>query len=125
MGLRDEAADFVREILEDDEGGFGQAITFENPAGETAALKGFTTDIAATIDPNTGSVISNRKVTVTVSMAALADAGLGMPEGKESGYPWLVSFADLAGTVSKLKVKETIPDRTLGVVVCVLEGWLG
>jgi len=123
MGLRQQAAADLRTILEDDGGGFGWPITITDPTGVTASLKGRTTDIGHTIDPQTGAAVVGRMASVALPLAALTEAGLGIPRGSadDKATPWVVSFAGLDGTAYMFKVMEGRPDRALGVVVCMLE----
>jgi hypothetical protein len=127
VGLLDEAAAFTREILEDVDGGFGQVVTVTDPFGKELDAKGFSKSISQVIDPQTGMMVSGKYVSVTLPIGVFVDAGWGLPRGTNSPdeVPWVVSFADVAGVVSRFKVRETMPDRTLGTIVCVLEDWDG
>lgn len=125
MSLRAQAALDARAILNDDVAGFGWPITITSPDGKTAQVKGFTSDISQTIDPQTGVAVVGRHATIAVSMASLAEVGLGIPAGvtSERLKPWVVAFADTAGALLTFKVQEAMPDRTVGVVVCHLEAY--
>lgn len=127
MGLHDQAALDARSFLEDVTGGFGQDVTVTDPFGFRLALKGFVNRVGQQIDPDTGVMVSGDITTVALPVAALVAGGRGIPKGVSdtSSTPWVVSFADLQGVVSKFKVRETNQDRTLGVVVCILEQWIG
>lgn len=125
MGLREQAAIDCKTILEDSATGFGWPITVINPDGTSAALTGFSTDIAHSIDPDTGAAVTGRKASVALSIEALTTAGLGMPRGiaEGAGKPWLVRFEDIHGNAQAFKVRETAPDRAIGLVVCWLEAY--
>ena len=123
MSLRIQAAADLQLILEDSAAGFGWPITLMDPSGNTAELIGFSNDIALTVDPQTGIAVSGRTAHVELSMLSLAAAEIGIPRGisDKSSRPWVVQFNDLAGTPQVFKVSEGLPDRTLGVVRCLLE----
>lgn len=123
MGLRTQAAADLATILEDDTSGFGWSITVTDPNGTSAALKGFSTDIAASIDPDTGTLVLGRSASVALRLAALTAAGLGLPKGvpDETSKPWVVVFDDINGTSHTFKVREGHPDYALGIVVCHLD----
>lgn len=120
MGLRAIAAADLRTIVEnlDD---FGWPVIVEKPGGLSAALVGLSTDIAQTIDPQTGQAVSGRTASVTFAMASLLAAFSELPRGVSEGAPWVVVFLDIAGAAHTFKVLEALPDRALGCVVCLLE----
>jgi hypothetical protein len=124
MGLRAQAALDARTILEDSDG-FACSITVTDPDCSSAVLDGFAQDIGQDIDPNTGLMVAGRKTTVTLPLAALADAGLGVPKGiaEASSLPWLMTFSDVLGTQRIFKVAVAMPDYEIGIVVCELEGF--
>ncbi|HEY3500676.1 MAG TPA: hypothetical protein VGK73_38550 [Polyangiaceae bacterium] len=84
----DVAADF-RMTLEDT-AGFAKDITLTDPLGNTAELLGDCYDIGQAIDPGTGLLVSGRYVNVSISVAALREAGLELPEheGDPKRAPW-------------------------------------
>jgi hypothetical protein len=120
MGLRDVATADLNAIMSMD---FGWSVSVIDPLGAVADIKGFTSDIAETIDPNTGQVVSGRLATVALPLKALTDADLGIPSGVVDlgTKPWRVIFADTAGTTYTFKVVGSHPDRALGLVTCELE----
>jgi len=110
-----------------DKNGFGWDVLLENPDGVCDTLKGLTTDIATTIDPETGQAVSGRTASVTFSIKTIKELDcfqvFGLPAGvdDESKKPWVVTFLDPLGTSYKFKVLESLPDRALECVVCLLE----
>jgi hypothetical protein len=122
MGLRAQAALDVQAILEDTTE-FGQTVTLTNPSEQSADLTGYTNDVGVSLDPSTGAAVSARRMSVALPIKALSDAGLGLPiaVSDPDAKPWRVTFEDLAGNSQTFKVTETQPDRTLGIVVCLLE----
>lgn len=125
MSLREQAAADLTAIVEDDTGGFGWPITVTDPAGTSAALVGLSSDIGTTIDPDTGQAVSGRRASIALRIASLVAAGLGIPTGIASAAskPWLVVFDDIDGTSYSYRVLESMPDRAIGVVTCLLDAW--
>lgn len=125
MSLREQAAADLEAIVEDDTGGFGWPITVTDPAGASAALIGLSTDIGTTIDPDTGQAVAGRRASIALRIASLAAAGLGVPVGiaDAATSPWLVTFDDIDGTSYDYRVLESMPDRAIGVVTCLLDAW--
>lgn len=123
--LRELAEADLGAILED-QYGFRWPITVTNPDGTTVSgLFGFSNDISQVIDPETGTAVSGRSASVAIRTKLLADEGLGIPRGitDSSKKPWVVEFDDINGTAHKFKVSESMPDRTIGVVACMLEAY--
>lgn len=112
--------------LEDNAGGFGWLVNVTDPAGNTADLYGVASEIAELIDPDTGQSVSGRYAKVTLRLASVYASALdGIPRGipDESSKPWVYKFNDINGNLLTYKVIESRPDRTLGVVTSILEGY--
>lgn len=122
-GLRDVAEQDLAGILEDPVYGFGWAITVTDPAGTSAALTGFSNDIAQMIDPDTGQAVSGRSASAVLRISSLTTAGLALPQGiADAGIkPWIIEFTDINSNAFKFKVSQSNPDRGLGIVSCLLE----
>lgn len=123
--LRDLAEADLGFILED-QYGFRWPIAVTNPDGlRVPGLFGFSNDIAQVIDPETGTAVSGRSASVAIRTGLLADNNLGIPRGisDSSKKPWVVEFDDINGGAHKFKVSESMPDRSIGVVVCMLEAY--
>lgn len=125
MGLREQAAADLQGITEDEDTGFGWTIRVTDPDGKAADVVGLANDVHTTIDPDTGQAVTGRNASVAISLRTLEREGLGMPRSiADSGSkPWRVAFRDLQGTLHFFKVQEALPDRSLGVVVCLLESY--
>jgi len=126
VGLRELAEHDLGAILEDSVSGFGWPITLTDPAGLTNPnLVGFSNDISQVIDPDTGQLVSGRSASVALRISSLIAAGFTMPRGiaDQSSKPWLVAFNDINGVAYTFKVRQADPDRALGMVVCILEGY--
>ena len=116
-------------ILEDGVTGFGWPVSLTNPAGLTIQLVGFSNDIAQVIDPETGQAISGRSAncalrTSTIKTLGTAlDPAFGIPQGisDTSAKPWIVNFLDINDAEHQFKVVQSNPDRTLGLISCLLE----
>lgn len=124
MSLREQAGLDLRTIVEDLDG-FGWPITVTDPSGLSATLTGLSTDIGHTIDPETGIAVSGRRASVAITIASLAEAGLGIPRAiaDQSSKPWVIAFADIGGSSHTFKVCDAMPDRAIGLVTCLLEGY--
>jgi len=123
MSLIADAAATVRSILEDVSGGFGVEFTLTEPGGFSALVRGFSADIAAVIDPETGQAVSGRRATFAVSMATLTAAGFTeLPRGvaDSSSRPWVVTRG-----AARFKIIEATPDRSEGarIVTGTLEAY--
>lgn len=123
MGLRQTAEADLSFILEDKVTGFGYDITVTDPLGSSAPLIGFSSDVALTIDPDTGQAVSGRRASVALRISSLITAGLELPRAiaDSASKPWVVVFTDINGGSYTFKVQESHPDRALGIVTCMLE----
>lgn len=123
MGLRATAAADLRAITENSATGFGWAITITDPLDVVGVLTGLSTDIGQTIDPETGVAVAGRRASIAVAIASLTAVGLGIPKAiaDGAGKPWRVAFLDIAGVAHIYKVSESMPDRSIGIVTCILE----
>ena len=124
MNLRETAEADLAIVLEDDVTGFGWPITVADPTGKAESLVGSSGDIAQAIDPDTGQAVSGRLAMVTLRISSLVAAGFtDLPKGISSttSKPWLITFDDINGNSFTFKVQQSNPDRTLGVVKCILE----
>lgn len=122
MGLRDLAAADCKSIVED-ASGFGWPLTVTSPDGVVAALVALSTDIGLSIDPDTGTAVTGRRASVAISIASLLAAFGALPRAiaDGSGKPWLIRFADIHGSPHTFKIRETAPDRAIGLLLCWLE----
>ena len=124
MGLRDQAKRDARYIISGDVYGFRWPVTVEDPSGVVSvALYCTSRDISLMIDPQTGQALSGRTVSCTFHIDDLIDQGfVGLPVSvKDGGAPWKVKFDDVNGFSYTFIVSEGIPDRTFGVIACMLE----
>lgn len=122
MSLRARAERDVGRILENS-AHMGWSIQVTNPDGVSESLTGFSNDISQVIDPDTGQAVSGRLASVALRISSLVDSGLGdMPKGiaDAASKPWLVTFDDINGNEYTFKVSSSDPDRTVGMIVCML-----
>ncbi len=124
MSLLAQAAADLRSILEDVDGGFAVSIVATSPSGASATVRGIQTDHHLTINPDTGTAVSGSNVSIALSLAALAEAGIGIPYAvaDRALRPWLMTFTTPTGDEQTFKVADTQPDK-LGCLVCRLEAW--
>ena len=119
-GIAAQAAVALQKILTKD----GCLITLQAPDGTVAELRGMQRDIAHAVDPETGKTVSARTASVALSMHDLALVNM-MPVREldaDTNKPWVVTFAETVGDIAQtFIVAESIPDRTLGCLVLILE----
>lgn len=122
MNLRETAEQDLATTLEDSVMGFGMPIVVTDPDGFMAELCGQSGDISFLIDPETGQAVSGRVAHVTIRISTLAEKGLSIPRGvaDKTSKPWVIAFPDLACNDQTFKVEEARPDRTLGLVTCIV-----
>lgn len=104
---------------------FDLELTFTNPDGETATIKGIGTRHSLSMDTDGMPVnMPNNHVTFCEELIQEANADYiirepGSEEVKMTGHR--VAFADSTGTVQEHIIKQAWPDQTVGMVVCILE----
>lgn len=126
MNLRQQAESDLQYILGDSVTGFGWPITVTDPNGTSGQLTGATTDISQVVDPETGQVVSGRSASVAIRTASIFGVGfnsLPVAVTDKNSKPWLVRFSDINGSSYTFKVIQSNPDRTLGIVTCILEAY--
>ena len=127
MNLREQARADLSFTLKDDVNGFGRAVVLIDPAGNEVELIGQTGDIGLVIDPDTGTAVSGRTAHIAIGIddinTAISEGQIsGFPRGinDESQKPWLCRFDDLEGATYRFKLVNTFPDRTLGILTCLI-----
>ena len=112
MSLRtDIAADNLRILNDTDE--LAVAIVLNDPTGPEHTITGLYARVGIDIDVQTGLMIAGDKSSIAV---ALSDLGGSIPTDG-----WGVTVTDITDTVFSGRVKHAWPDRTIGMVVCLLE----
>ena len=122
MSLRDQAEELLAVAIES-VAYFGQSVTLTNPAGFSSVLIGDYNDIGATIDPESGQVVSGRTASVALRISTLKTLGFAdLPRRIADGAtkPWRVGLT-YDGEALQFIVRESLPDRSAGVVVLMLE----
>jgi hypothetical protein len=84
-------------------------------------LTSLTQDISQQIDPETGQLISGRVASIAVRLSSLLGIGIPVAIADKNKRPWVVEFADVLGNMYTFRVSSSNPDRTIGVVSCLLE----
>ena len=126
MSLRATAEADLEFTLEDS-GEWGYPIKVTDPAGLFKTINGQAKDISQLIDPDTGQAVSGRLAAVTLRISTLTSdtpgPALALPEGiaDPDSRPWVIEFDDINGNPHVFKVSESDPDRTIGLVVLLLE----
>jgi len=126
MGIRDLATRHTRMILNSQRGA-GWPFTITDPSGNTGTLTGWSNDISAVIDPDTGQAVSGRLATVSLHVDDMVEAGLDpIPKGENfsTSRPWVIEVSNVLGDPpAKFKISRADPDRTVGCVNCMLEAY--
>ncbi len=127
MGLRQIAEADLKYTLEDGVYGFGWPIEITDPSGKQDTVVGYSNDISQAIDPDTGLVVSGRVASVAMRVSTLTALGFSIPEGiaDSSKKPWVIDFLDIGGATHKFKIAQSDNDRSLGIVLCLLESYRG
>lgn len=123
-GVREQAGADLARIMQDDKTGPGWPVTVVEPSLAAHDLVGLSTDVAMTVDPNTGAFVSQRRAHVSLPTGPLLEKTAGKwPVGvsNQAVKPWLVQFADIHGETLLFKVTTSHPDRTVGTVTLELE----
>lgn len=126
MNLRALAEADLAITLEDSVSGFGWPVTLTDPNGVSVAATAQSNDISLMVDPSTGQFVTGAQAAATLRISTLYAAGITkLPYGEQdtSKKPWLVTFDDINGKPYTFKVFSGQPDRTLGIIVLLLEGW--
>ena len=127
MNLREQARADLAFTLKDEVNGFGRAVVLIDPAGAEVQVSGQTGDIGLVIDPDTGTAVAGRTAHISLAVddinKAISEGAIdGFPRGisDESRKPWLCRFDDLEGATYTFKLINTFPDRTLGLLTCLV-----
>lgn len=96
-------------------------IVLTDAGGTSYSVKATYKKHWSTMD-NDGVPMRGKNATITVSEADLADKGY--PVRNDSGEIDManhtVNFADSSGDTSDYYIQNTLPDETLGIIVCIL-----
>lgn len=124
MSLFERAARDFRRIVEGP-AGFRRRIELTNPAGQTVTLFGLFNRVGSAIDPETAMLVQGQRASVCLSLRTLDELGVGQPKGvaSKTSRPWVVEFEDVRGRSHRYKVTATMPDDTLGGIICELESY--
>jgi hypothetical protein len=124
MSLRVQAEADLGSILENTNE-FGMAVTLTSPSGQSLSMTGLSNDISMTIDPETGQLVGGRYVNIALRLSTIHNAGLETPRGIEAKTqkPWRALVTGIDGVQTLFKVVRSYPDRAIGQVTLVLEGY--
>lgn len=126
MNLRTLAESDLAITMEDSINGFGWPVTLTDPDGVSVNATATSNDISLMIDPSTGQFVTGSQATASLRISTLFAAGITtLPYGEQSKSkkPWLIAFNDINGRPYTFRVFSGEQDRTLGVLVLLLEAW--
>lgn len=120
--LEQAAADLVL-ITRDEAAGFGVRAFVTDPDEWEGEIVGLTADIGLTLDMDSGQQVATRQASISFALIEFEQRGMALPQGVQdtSRKPWTVRFPDASGKSHTFKIVETMPDRSAGLVVCMLE----
>ena len=104
----------------------GRGVTLTAPDGTSQPLTGNTNDIGAAIDPETGAIVSGRSASVALRISSIYAAGFtSLPKrvADKTAPPWRVDYIGDDGVTYNFSVSSSMPDRSAGVIVLMLEGY--
>jgi hypothetical protein len=124
MNLMDEAKQDILEITSDADNGFGKEITFTAPDNSEATVTGLHTKHHLGVDSD-GNAINTKNAHIAVSESLLTDQNYPVrnSKGEVSLRNHIVSVSDSTGTVCTYKIKETYPNESTGLIVCILSDY--
>ena len=121
MGMIEQAQADVKRIRTDPRG-FTKSMVFTKKDGsQTATIYGMHAKINQTMD-TMGNIINGKKAHISIAEEALTDRGYTVRDGNSEValIGDRVSVADSTGVVREYEIRETIPDQTVGLIVCFL-----
>lgn len=100
---------------------FGSPIVFVAPGGQTVTINGRTNKIHIKFDYD-GTPVNGKNATITVAEKAMVDAGyiIRNANGEVDLYNHKVSWVDSTGASATYSIKQTFPDESIGLIVCIL-----
>ena len=108
-GLREQAEADLDFIIEDDTHGFATSITFSKSGEDDITVKGIANRIGVIQDQDTGLMFPGKTSFITVRISSLTT----IPD-----ETWNVAFTDISGNSVSGKIKQPMPDNTLGKFTC-------
>lgn len=122
MSVLQEARHKVDEILSSIEL-FSIEVTMLSPDEVLAHVNVLSGHTYAYIDPDTGQGTSSEQARIHISVPQLLENFGEIPviSSDEYGRPWRIIMTDAGGVDQTFKLKESLPDNTLGLVSYYLE----
>ena len=94
---------------------------FIDPSDTVYNIKGFSIDTNVWVDPQTEQLVSKNQVSITINRSELPLDNQPEVIHEEDEIPWRVRFPDDLGVEHTYKVFNILPERTLGMLTCLLE----
>jgi hypothetical protein len=121
MGMLEQAQADIKRIRIDPSG-FTKLINLTKKDGSlTVTVRGMHAKIHGAID-TMGNVVNAKKAHISVSEGALNDVGYSVRNANNevSMIGDKVSVIDSAGILCEYQIRETLPDESVGLIVCFL-----
>lgn len=120
MGLLEQAKQDIQEITTDlDE--WGVEMTLTAPTSETITLNGLHTKHHMAVEADTNKQVNSKNAHISISEQLLIDGNYPYTQDGEvmlNGHKVVVK--DSTGTECTYVIRESFPDRTIGLIVCIL-----
>jgi hypothetical protein len=102
-------------------GGFQVAMALISPAGVTTQIVGLATKHNNSVTTD-GIPVNAKNVHISLIESYLVSLGLTVrnTNGEINLRNYRVNFPDSSGVTKNYIIKETMPDETTGVIVCIL-----
>lgn len=126
MGLSEMAQRDFKRFTSDSDRGFGVSFTLIAFTGETATLKGFTTDVHYKVEFDEAGKeipVNSRTASIVFSEENLIASNSNFPlrvDGKLSFKKCKVDFTNSTGEVQNMFVSQWFPDQKIGGIVLLL-----
>jgi hypothetical protein len=123
MGLMDQAKADIKQITSNAEE-FGKEITLTAPDDSVATVIGLHTKHHLGVDTD-GNRINTKNAHISVSESLLTDQSYPVrgSDGEVSLKNHKVSVSDSTGTFCTYRIKETYPNESTGLIVCILSDY--
>lgn len=104
---------------------FGREVTIVDPNGVSATLNGITNDIYLGVETDTNVDVAVHQAEVSLSISELAAEGISIPFGEqdENLKPFRITMTDITGEEKTFKIVVAMPDRSIGLVLCMLDDY--
>ena len=104
------------------QGEWSTSLTVDNLVNPAVVLLGFASKHHLSVDTETGVPVNSKNTHCSIYEDVLTDAGFTVRNSdKEVAMTgWKITYTDSSGNARIYIINETMPDETLGLIVCYL-----